>query len=114
MIRSGDAGRILRRLRPQPAREHDALAERLEPRHRHVLALEDDIGPVGPAVQRLQARLGVGLQGLSIAEVAYQNAVTYAKANGIPYQVFEPHVPTPKPKAYSDNFRYDRKVPWSH
>ena len=26
-----------------------------------------------------EARLGVGLQGLSVAEVAYQNAVAYAK-----------------------------------
>jgi hypothetical protein len=41
-------------------------------------------------------------------------AVAYAKANAIPYQVFEPHVPTSRPKAYSDNFRFDRKVPWSH
>jgi hypothetical protein len=41
-------------------------------------------------------------------------AVAYATGNGIAYQVFEPHVPTPKPKAYSDNFKYDRKVPWSH
>ena len=43
-----------------------------------------------------------------------EEAVAYAKANGIPYQLFEPHVPTPKPKSYSDNFRFDRKVPWSH
>ena len=45
-----------------------------------------------------------------------EEAVAYAQANAIPYQVFEPHVPTPKPKpkAYSDNFRFDRKVPWSH
>jgi hypothetical protein len=43
-----------------------------------------------------------------------EEAVAYAKANFIPYQLFEPHVPTPKPKAYSDNFRFDRKVPWSH
>jgi hypothetical protein len=43
-----------------------------------------------------------------------EDAVAYATANGIPAQVFEPHVPTPKPKAYSDNFKFDRKVPWSH
>jgi hypothetical protein len=41
-------------------------------------------------------------------------AVAYAEKHGIPYQRFEPHVSTPKPKAYSDNFRFDRKVPWSH
>ena len=43
-----------------------------------------------------------------------EEAVAYAKAHDIPYQLFEPHVPTPKPKAYSDNFKFDRKVPWSH
>ena len=43
-----------------------------------------------------------------------EDAVAYATANGIPAQVFEPHVQVPKPKAYSDNFKFDRKVPWSH
>ena len=39
-----------------------------------------------------------------------EEAVAYATAHAIPYQLFEPHVPTPKPKAYSDNFKFDRKV----
>ena len=43
-----------------------------------------------------------------------EEAVAYAQAHAIPYQLFEPHVTTPKPKAYSDNFKFDRKVPWSH
>ena len=43
-----------------------------------------------------------------------EEAVAYATANAIPYQLFEPHVLTPRPKAYSDNFKFDRKVPWSH
>ena len=41
-------------------------------------------------------------------------AVAYAEANAIPYQIFEPHRPNPRPKAYADNFKFDRKVPWSH
>ena len=41
-------------------------------------------------------------------------AIAYAEKNGIAFSVFEPHDPKPKPKAYSDNFRFDRKVPWSH
>jgi hypothetical protein len=28
--------------------------------------------------------------------------------------VFEPLRPAPKTKAYADNFRFDRKTPWSH
>ena len=43
-----------------------------------------------------------------------EEAVSYAKAHNIPYQVFEPLVSAPKVKSYSDNFRFDRKIPWSH
>ncbi|HEX4303399.1 MAG TPA: ETC complex I subunit [Rhizomicrobium sp.] len=43
-----------------------------------------------------------------------EEAVAYAQKNAIPYQVFEPHKPAAKAKAYSDNFRVDRKEPWSH
>jgi len=41
-------------------------------------------------------------------------AVAYAEKYAIPYQVFEPHKPAAKAKSYADNFRFDRKVPWSH
>src|ERR1700740_3157651 len=37
-------------------------------------------------------------------------AVAYAERNGVPYLVFEPHLPAPKAKAYADNFRFDRKI----
>ena len=43
-----------------------------------------------------------------------EEAVAYAQRHAIPHQVFEPHQPSTKSKAYSDNFRFDRKVPWSH
>ena len=43
-----------------------------------------------------------------------EEAVAYAEANNIAFQVFEPHTLVPKPKSYSDNFRFDRKVPWTH
>ena len=43
-----------------------------------------------------------------------EDAVAYATRNGISYDVFEPHAPAPKAKSYADNFRFDRKVPWSH
>jgi hypothetical protein len=41
-------------------------------------------------------------------------AIAYAEKHAIPYQVFEPHRPAAKAKSYADNFRFDRKVPWSH
>ena len=53
-------------------------------------------------------------QQLSLEFETQEEAVAYAKKNGIPYQVFEPHKPAAKAKSYSDNFRFDRKVPWSH
>ena len=43
-----------------------------------------------------------------------EEAVAYAQKHAIPYQIFEAHRPDPKPKAYADNFKFDRKVPWSH
>ena len=43
-----------------------------------------------------------------------EEAVAYATAQNIPYHVFEPHEPAPKAKSYSDNFRFDRKVVWTH
>jgi len=43
-----------------------------------------------------------------------EEAVAYAEANGIAFQVFEPHVQATRPRSYSDNFRFDRKFPWSH
>ncbi len=43
-----------------------------------------------------------------------EEAVAYATRHGIPHQVFEPHLASQKSKAYSDNFRFDRRIPWSH
>jgi len=41
-------------------------------------------------------------------------AVAYAEKHEIPYQVFETDLPKSRPKSYSDNFRFDRKEPWTH
>ncbi|MGE0408911.1 MAG: ETC complex I subunit [Amphiplicatus sp.] len=41
-------------------------------------------------------------------------AVAYAERRGIPYQLFEPAFARPMPKAYSDNFAYRRRKPWTH
>jgi NADH dehydrogenase ubiquinone Fe-S protein 4 len=43
-----------------------------------------------------------------------EEAVAYAEKHSIPYQVFETHRPAPRSKSYSDNFRFDRKTPWTH
>jgi hypothetical protein len=41
-------------------------------------------------------------------------AIAYADKHEIPYQLFEPHAPKIGPKSYSENFRFDRKIPWTH
>jgi hypothetical protein len=41
-------------------------------------------------------------------------AVAYAKKQGIPFRVTEKPVIQRKPKTYAANFSADRKEPWSH
>lgn len=43
-----------------------------------------------------------------------EEAVAYAERNGIPFRVEEPNQPKRRQVSYSDNFRYDRKTPWTH
>ncbi len=43
-----------------------------------------------------------------------EDAVRYAEANGIEYRVIEPKEVRRRPMAYADNFKYDRKIPWTH
>jgi hypothetical protein len=41
-------------------------------------------------------------------------AVSYAERNGIAYRVIEPHDPKRRRMVYADNFRFDRRQPWTH
>ncbi len=43
-----------------------------------------------------------------------EEAIAYAEARGLPHQVLPEHAPRPKPKAYSDNFAFRRRKPWTH
>jgi hypothetical protein len=43
-----------------------------------------------------------------------EDAEAYARRSGIPYSVQPAHGSTPKRSTYSDNFRSDRKTPWTH
>jgi hypothetical protein len=43
-----------------------------------------------------------------------EEAVAYAEARGIPFQVFEPPTVKRVIKAYADNFTPNRKIPWTH
>ena len=43
-----------------------------------------------------------------------EEAVAYAKKQGLMYLVEEPEERAPRPKAYADNFRYTRLGRWTH
>ena len=43
-----------------------------------------------------------------------EEAIAYAQRNGIVYRVEEPKNPVRKVVSYSDNFKTNRAVPWSH
>lgn len=43
-----------------------------------------------------------------------EEAVAFARKHGIVYRVEEPHEPKRRRISYSDNFRADRKQPWTH
>ena len=43
-----------------------------------------------------------------------EEAIAYAERHGIAYRVERPKERQVRPKSYADNFRFDRRVPWSH
>jgi hypothetical protein len=51
---------------------------------------------------------------ISLRFATREEAEAYAKRLGILYQVFPPREPRLQIKAYADNFRYDRRTPWTH
>ena len=43
-----------------------------------------------------------------------EEAESYARRSGIPYQIEPAQDATVKKVSYPDNFRHDRKFPWTH
>ena len=43
-----------------------------------------------------------------------EEAVAYAEKNGIAYRVEQAKEPKRRQISYAENFRYDRKTPWTH
>ncbi|MEZ5811060.1 MAG: ETC complex I subunit [Rhizobiaceae bacterium] len=41
-------------------------------------------------------------------------AIAYAEKNGIAFRVIEPKEAKRRQISYAENFRYDRKTPWTH
>jgi hypothetical protein len=53
-------------------------------------------------------------QQIKLSFDSLEAAEAYAQKNGIAYQVQPAHEATPKRVSYPDNFRSDRKTPWTH
>ena len=51
---------------------------------------------------------------IALAFDTKEEAIAYAEANGIPYQVLEPTPRRLVRKSYADNFRFGRKGAWTH
>jgi hypothetical protein len=43
-----------------------------------------------------------------------EEAVAYAEKHGIDFQLQEPKESKRRQISYAENFRYDRKIPWTH
>ncbi|MDO8379441.1 ETC complex I subunit [Phenylobacterium sp.] len=43
-----------------------------------------------------------------------EDAVAYARAHGLAFQLFDPKPAKRIIKAYADNFAFNRKQPWTH
>jgi hypothetical protein len=43
-----------------------------------------------------------------------EEAVAYAQRNGIAFRVQEPKDARRRQVSYAENFRHDRKIPWTH
>lgn len=43
-----------------------------------------------------------------------EEAMAYARKNGIAFRVQQPKEARRRQISYAENFRYDRKVPWTH
>jgi hypothetical protein len=53
-------------------------------------------------------------QQIKLSFPTLEEAEAYAQRNGIEYSVQPAHDATPKRVSYPDNFKSDRKTPWTH
>lgn len=43
-----------------------------------------------------------------------EEAVAYAEKNDLAFRIQEPKTASRRQVSYAENFRYDRKIPWTH
>ncbi len=54
------------------------------------------------------------LQQVRLTFADKQEAVAYAEKHGIPYRVCEPKLRAPIKKSYAENFKFGRRLSWTH
>ena len=71
--------------------------------------------PRGSVHTDFEVELGIVI-GKTAKYVSQEEALDYAKDNGIDAQVCEPHKRKPNLRArgYGENFATDRRAPWTH
>lgn len=75
----------------------------------HELSAPRDIDPLMGYTTSTDTR-----QQVRLSFDTLEAAEAYAQKNGIAYLVQPAHDATPKRQSYPDNFRSDRKTPWTH
>ena len=53
-------------------------------------------------------------QQISLRFETSEEAIAYCERLGIAYQVSQPNEPSRRVMAYSDNFAFSRRTPWTH
>ena len=66
------------------------------------------------AAADINAAGGINGEQIKLVFGTKEEAVAYAEKHGISFSVEEPNEARRRQISYSDNFRYDRKVPWTH
>ncbi|MBL4854966.1 MAG: ETC complex I subunit [Robiginitomaculum sp.] len=68
------------------------------------------------AVDPLTGNTGTAdmMQEVKLSFESKEDAVAYAKTNGIAFQLLERKQQTPKGRSYGENFAFARKFPWTH
>ena len=71
------------------------------------------------AARSIEPLMGYSSSGDTLNQVKLRfsskdEAIAYADKEGLAYRVHEPKQAKRRAASYSDNFKYDRKVPWTH
>jgi len=69
--------------------------------------------------KRIEPLMGYTSSGDMLAQVKMkfetrEDAVAFAERNNMAFRVIEPKESKRRAVSYSDNFKFDRKVPWTH